>query len=201
MSFEAVSSGEEGSPTIDVISKKIEEVDLHDITDLHHEVFGIAGTLRHKIEELGIEHKKKGKVMTKEQCDNIAKHIDDITATWNAQLKIALGKTNREVFTIREELKDKTNKLKILMKANDHLKSKQSQTVKMLENLVANIYDDVYDHAREIAFFFSKLSFESQQKKKIEVLINNMIKVPRERYNTMVKKNEAFFESRTQQFL
>ena len=156
MSFEAVSGGD-----VSTLVDAMDDVDLEDddISELHHEVFGIAGTLRHKIKELGIERKERGKVMTREQCDNISEHIDDINATWNEELKVALGKTNGEV----RKLTGMYNKV---MKANDHLKSKQSRTVDMLRKLAADISDLNYEYLFKFASFMRHVRMTKNEKKR-----------------------------------
>lgn len=193
MSFEAVSGGD-----VSTLVDAMDEVDLEDddISELHHEVFGIAGTLRHKIKELGIERKKRGKVMTKEQCDNIAEHIDDINTTWNEELQIALGKTNSDVLAKQKELNHLRKKYDTVMKANDHLKTKQYNTVMLLNKVADDIDIQLYNRAVKIPPFFKNLS-ESERERALE-LINDMTKIPANIYNTMVTSNEAFFKSRAQ---
>lgn len=184
MSFEALSLGEPpGSNEVD------ERTNVMDITDLHHEVFGIASILKNKIKKLGIERKTSGKPMTKEQCDNISEHIEDINATWNEELKIALGKTNDEVSELRKTIR-------MVKKYNDHLKSKQGQTVDIMKELVTDISRLNYEYLQKIALFMIHVRDDEEREKAMR-MINKMKEVPRDLYNEMVRRNEAFFKPRT----
>lgn len=202
MSFEVVASGDPSgshgsaapdSTSIGNITKQMNKIDLEDITDLHHEVFGIASTLRDKIKKLGIERKRNKEFMTKEQCDNIAEHIDDINTAWNEQLQVALGKTNSDVFAKEREIRNMRDNNTRLKKTNESVMRYAIHLLKLLRKMSQTVERGVCGHAIQIATLLSDLRDENKKKKAHE-LITEMVGVAERSYKSLVQDNPEFTE-------